>query len=193
MWYVIGLVWIAAMVAIILKYTSKQRQRASERAQHMEKMLVELKANPRAWADAGTDAGTAAAPPAAVPVPQFSRKPRLLPPPVALLYYVFRTGLPDHEIFAGVALDEVLDIGATVEAGPREQMLRKISQQRRLDLVVCTKQLEVVAAVIVAAPVAANDSHQFTSQCLQSAGVRLVRVDPAAPPRHHQVHALVYG
>lgn len=189
MWYVIGLVWIAVMAAIISKYTSKQRRRVSERAQDMEKMLVELKANPRAW----VDAGAAAAPPAAAPVPQFSRKPRLLPPPVALLYYVFRTGLPDHEIFAGVALDEVLDIVASAQPGPREQLLRKLSQQRRLDLVVCTKQLEVVAAVIVAAPVAASDSHQFTSQCLQSAGVRLVRVDPAAPPRHHQVHALVYG
>lgn len=189
MWYFFGLVWIAVMVAIILKYTSKQRRRASERAQHMEQMLVELKANPRAWADSAT----AAAPAAAVPVPQFSRKPRLLPPPVALLYYVFRTGLPDHEIFAGIALDEVLDVEAPAQAGPREQLLRKISQQRRLDLVVCTKELEVVAAVIVADPVAADDGHQFTSQCLQSAGVRLVRVDPAAPPRHHQIHALVYG
>ena len=191
MWYFFGLVWIAVMVAIVLKYTSKQRQRASERAQNMEKMLVELKTNPRAWADAGT----AAAPPATVPLAQFSRKPRLLPPPVALLYYVFRTGLPDHEIFTGVALDEVVDIGAGAEVGPREPLLRKISQQRRLDLVVCTKQLEVVAAVIVAAPVAgaANDSHQFATQCLRSAGVRLVRVDPAAPPRHHEVHALVYG
>ena len=189
MWYVIGLAWIAVMVAIIAKYTSKQRQRANERAQHMEQMLAELKANPRA----GVDADTAKA--AAVRVPQFSRKPKLLPPPLALLYYVFRTGLPDHEIFAGVALDEVLDIAASAQAGPREQLLRKVSQQRRLDLVVCTRQLEVVAAVIVAAPVAgtADGGEQFASQCLQSAGVRVVRVDPAAPPRHHQVHALVYG
>jgi hypothetical protein len=191
MWYVIGLVWIAVMVVIIAKYTSKQRQRANERAQHMEQMLAELKANPRA----GVDADTAKAAAAAVPVPQFSRKPRLLPAPVALLYYVFRTGLPDHEIFAGVALDEVLDIAATAQAGQHEQWLRKVTEQRRLDLVVCTKQLEVVAAVIVAAPVAgaADGSEQFASQCLQSAGVRVVRVDPAAPPRHHQVHALVYG
>jgi hypothetical protein len=182
MWYFFGLVWIAVMVAMIYKYTSKQRRRASERAQHMEQLLVELKANPRTWADAGT----VAVPPAAPPVPQFSRKPRLLPPPIALLYYAFRTGLPDHEIFAGVALDEVLDI----EAGLREPLTRKISQQRRLDLVVCTKQLEVVAAVIVSA---ADDGEQFAGQCLQAAGVRVVRVDPAAPPRHHQVHALVYG
>src|SRR5258705_13502989 len=113
MWYVIGLVWIAVTVVIIAKYTSKQRQRANERAQHMEQMLAELKANPRA----GVGADTAKAAAAAVPVPQFSRKPRLLPAPVALLYYVFRTGLPDHEIFAGVALDEALDIAATPPAG----------------------------------------------------------------------------
>lgn len=186
MWYVIGLIWIVVMVGIISTYTRKQRRRASERAQHMEKMLAELKANPRAPADA------AAAPTAAVPVPQFSRKPRLLPQPVALLYYVFRAGLPDHEIFAGVALDEVLDIAVPGPAGPREQLLRKLAQQRRLDLVICTRQLEVVAAVVLSGP-AADDGGQFVTQCLQSAGVRVVRVDPVAPPRHHQVHALVYG
>jgi hypothetical protein len=192
MWYLVGLVWIALMVGIITAYTRKQRRRASERAQHMEKMLAELKANPRALADA---ADTVTAPAAAAPVPQFSRKPRLLPQPVALLYYVFRAGLPDHEIFAGVALDDLLEVGTQAHAGQREQLLHKLSQQRRLDLVVCTRQLEVVAAVVVSGPVAgaADDSAQFASQCLQSAGVRVVRVDPAAPPRHHQVHALVYG
>jgi hypothetical protein len=27
----------------------------------------------------------------------------------------------------------------------------------------------------------------------QTAGIRLVRINPAAPPRHHEVRVLVYG
>src|SRR4051812_28259607 len=173
MWYLFGLVWIAVMIAIVMRYTRNHRHRASERAQQMERMLVELKANPRAYADVEPVAGAAAV----APVPQFSRKPRLLPPHLALLYYVFRTGLPDHEIFAGVALDEILEVGTSpAPAGSREQLLRKLAQQRRLDLVVCTKQLEVVAAVLVGTAGAgvAEDTENFSRQCLQSAGVRVV-------------------
>ena len=127
---------------------------------------------------------------APAPVTAFTRKPRLLPQSTSLLYYVFRTGLPDHEIFAGVALEDVLDVAAP--ASEREQLLRKLAGQR-LELVVCTKQLEVVAAVFAGSRAATAEREQFTTQCLQAAGIRVVRVDPAAPPRHQHVHALVYG
>lgn len=192
MWYVFGLVWVAVTIAIVLRYTRKHRHRASERAQHMERMLVEIKANPRAFLDVESTAKQ----PATSLVPQFARKPRLLPPQAALLYYVFRTGLPDHEIFAGVALDDLLEVTtASAQVDTREQLLRKLAEQRRLDLVVCTRQLEVVAAVLVGTAGAGvtEDTENFTRQCLQTAGVRVVRIDPASPPRHHQVHALVYG
>src|SRR5437868_3055890 len=43
MWYLITLVWIAAMAGIIYSYGRKRRRRAGERAQDMEKMLAELK------------------------------------------------------------------------------------------------------------------------------------------------------
>ncbi len=190
MWYLIAVVWIAIMVAIVSTYTRKQRRRTTERAQQLEKMLGEFKADAKLAADA-LEAPVA---PAAV-VPQFSRKPRLLPQSSALLYYVFRAGLPDHEIFAGVALDDLLEVGANAPPGQRELVLRRLSQQR-LDLVVCTKQLEIVAAVVIskaATAPAAADSGQFVNEWLQAAGIRVVKIDSAAPPRHHQVHALVYG
>ena len=185
MWFVIGLVWIVVMIGIIYTYNRKQRRRSSERAQQMEKMLVELKANPRAAV--ALEPGPVPAPGAVVP--QFSRKPRLLPPATAALYYVFRTGLPDHEIFAGVALDDVLEVAAQTNAARREQLMHRLGQPR-LDLVICTKQLEIVAAVVVGT---GDDRAKFASECLESAGIRVVRIDPAAPPRHHQVSALVYG
>lgn len=121
-------------------------------------------------------------------------KQRLLPQAEALLYYVFRTGLPDHEIFASLTLADVIDVAPALRGYEREQKMRKLAQQR-LDLVVCTKQLEIVAAVIVnkAADAAPADHARLAEECLQIAGIRLVRVDPAAPPRHQQVRELVYG
>ena len=47
MWYLVGLIWIAAMVWIVAAYTRKQRQRTSERALQMEKLVAQLKANPQ--------------------------------------------------------------------------------------------------------------------------------------------------
>jgi hypothetical protein len=189
MWYLVGFVWIAVMAAIIGAYTRKQRRRTSERAQQMEKLVAELKANPRRM---DADDTVQKDPAMSAAVTAFSRKARLLPQRSALLYYVFRTGLPDHEIFASVTLADVVDVANPAAAGQHQQLLRKLAAQR-LDLVVCTKQLEVVAAVLTVNGDAMGEPEHFATQCLEAAGIRVLRVDPSAPPRHHQVHALVYG
>ena len=190
MWYLIGLIWIAAIVGIVAAYNRKQRQRGAERGAQMAALLKDLKANPRAVVNA---IDKPAAPVVAPASAEFSKKQRLLPQPIALLYYVFRTGLPDHEIFAGLGLSDVLDATPALSGASREQMQRKLAQQR-LALVVCTKQLEVVAAVLVRNPAQGPPAQdeQFATRCLQAAGIRVLSVDPAAPPRHHQVHALIY-
>lgn len=191
MWYVIGLVWIAAMVGIVYAYQRKQQRRGAERAREMAALLADLKANPRVASGA---ANITVAPVAAAARPEFNKKPRLLPQATALLYYVFRTGLPDHEIFAGLALSDVLEVAAGASGMQREHILRKLGQHR-LDLVVCTKQLDVIAVVVGSnsAPGAQITDAQFANRCLQAAGVRVVSIDPAAPPRHHQVRTLIYG
>ena len=188
MLYVIGLAWIAVMIAMVHTYNRKQRERGAERAQQMAALLAELKANPKA---AVNMSGGMTVPVAAHP--EFIRKPRLLPPAMTLLYYVLRTGIPDHEIFSGVALSDVVDVGAAPGGVQREPLLRKLAQQR-LDFVVCNKQFEVVAVVVVKQALAlhADDVH-FAGQCLTAAGVRVVSVNPAAPPHHTEVYALIYG
>ena len=192
MWFVIGLAWIALMAGIVVAYNRKHRRRSAERSSEMAKLLADLKANPRAAVDA---VAATTGPGTAPPNPQFSKKQRLLPQPTALLYYVFRAGLPDHEIFAGLAVADVLDVVPAAGGAPSAQPLPGRLAQRRLDLVVCTNQLEVVAAVVASGSAEARqaDDARFLTQCLQAAGIRVVTVDPAAPPRHHQVHALIYS
>jgi hypothetical protein len=186
MLYVIGFAWIAVMIYVVVAYNRKQRERGAARAQQMAALLADVKPIPTGSVIAAGATTTAA--------PAFIKRQRLLSPAMTLHYYVFRAGLPDHEIFTGLALNDIVDVAAPAGSAQRETMQRRLAQQR-LDLVVCNKQLEVVAAVVVAnsAPAARAGDFQFTRQCLTAAGVRVVNLDPAMPPQHTEIRAMIYG
>ncbi len=184
MWYVIGLIWIALIVGLVAVYNRRQRQHNAARAEKMAELLADAKPAPAA----GMSSRVAAVAPTAGA--EFRKKQRLLPQSTALLYYVFRTGLPDHEIFTGLALADVVVAGSAAGVTGAEQLSNLLA--RRLDLVVCTKQLEVVAGVVIGAG-AGGFNDDAVAHALRAAGIRMVRIDPAAPPRHHQVRELIYG
>jgi len=124
MWYVIALIWVALLAGIIWAYNGKQRKRGAERAKEFAALLSELKGKPNPAAivadnTAAPAAATTQVPDATTQVPELSRKQRLLPPAEALLYYVFRTGLPDHEIFAGLTLADVIDVAPALRGYER--------------------------------------------------------------------------
>jgi hypothetical protein len=195
MWYVIGLICLAIIAWVIWSYKQKQQKREAESARRFNALLadVQLKPDPPVTAS-GVNAAAVAR--SATPVPGFSKKQRLLPQPQALLYYVFRTGLPEHEIFANLTLADLVELGPAARGYEREQKALRLARER-LDFVICNKQLEVVAAIVLekgAAPDAVQDGNaRLAEECLHSAGIRLVRVNPAAPPRHHEVRKLIYG
>lgn len=203
MWYVIGLIWVALIAGIAWSYRRKKAQRNAERAKQFEALYADLKVNrgaaaaaPVATVPEAPPPVTTAPAPAPVPVAGYCRKPRLLGQPDTLLYFVFRSGLPDHEIFANVPLGDVVEIADSLRGYEREQKARRLAQFK-LDLIVCTRQLEVIATVMVSRDgpqdAAQAENARFTEQCLQAAGIRVIRVEPAALPRHHQVRDLVYG
>ena len=109
-----------------------------------------------------------------------------------LLYYLLKTGLPGYEVFASVSLAAV--INASGSGHEREQQLRRLAQYR-LDFVVCDKSMRIIAVVEVDSAVAAVGAgeQQFKADCLKRAGIRLVRVNPAALPKREQMRALVGG
>ena len=198
MWYVIGLIWLALIVGIFWAYRKKREKYAGARAQQLDALFSELKLNPNlaAGEKIGVAAPLAAAHPNPSAGPEFGKKQRLLQQVEALVYYVFRAGLPDHEIFAHLTLADLVDIEPTLNGYEREQKARRLAQHR-LDMVICTKQLEVVAVVVVSKgadpDTAPAGNVRFVEDCLRTAGIRLVRIDPATPPKHHQVRDLVYG
>ena len=197
MWFLISFITVALIAGIFWSHAKKLNKRTAERAREFEALLSEAKRNPHiAGSGAASEKASVAAAPAVTPSPGLSKKPRLLSQNEALLYFVFRAGLPDHEIFANLTLADLIDIEPAASGYERDQKARRLAQQR-LDLVICTKQLEAVAAVLLdtatSADAAQAENARFTESCLQAAGIRLLRIESAALPRHHQVRDLVYG
>src|SRR3954467_13398906 len=105
MLFLISLVAAALIAGIFYSFQKKLNKRTAERAREFEGLLSELKRNPNAAASIPPVRSAPVAPAAAVAlVPGLIKKPRMLPQSGALLYLVFRTGLPDHEIFANLTL-----------------------------------------------------------------------------------------
>ena len=109
-----------------------------------------------------------------------------------LLYLLLKTGLPDYDIFASVSLAAIAALPAS--GAEREQQLRRLAPYQ-LAFVVCDKSMRVIAVVDIEAAGGAEAAgiQQFKADYLKRAGIRLVRVSPAAMPKRDQVRSLVVG
>lgn len=167
------------------------RKAASEaRFEKIFKRPAQVPANPPPPAAAPAESSAPAkAPPAASAAPPAAAQ-RFLGQAESLLYYLLKAGLPDSEVFAGVSLARV--VGAAGEG--REQQLRRLAQYQ-LDFVVCDKNMQVVAVVEVesAAGADAAGDRRVKSDLLKQAGIRLIRINPAALPQREQIRTLIDG
>lgn len=117
---------------------------------------------------------------APAPVPALLQAPMLLSGAQKLAYLVFKTGIPDHHIFARVPLGELLPLElAGADLG-----------RHAFALVVCRPDLTVVAAVDIADPEKAQHT-AVVSRTLQSASIRHIVLDPRQMPKPKDVRALV--
>lgn len=199
-WFLVLLAAAAVIAYSIWNFRKKAAAREAASRQRYERLLrAQTPANPRpATAPAPVPVPASPAPasaPAAAATPTAAAPPsreRFLGQPETLLYYLLKTGLPDHEIFANVPLASV--IGFPANGNEREQQLRRLAPYQ-LDFVVCDKNMRIIAAVDVEAGGAADAAgvQQFKADSLKQAGIRLVRVSPAAMPRRDQVRALISG
>ena len=196
-WFLLFVVVGGAIFAVL---AWDYRKKAAAREAESQKRFAALMRVQTAAARAPEPSAAAAVPVPGAPAPA---KPSTAatPAPVrdrflgqreTLLYYLLRTGVPDHEVFPNVPLASVVAVpGAGTE---REQQLRRLAQYH-LDFVVCDKSMRIVAAIEVepAAGAGAAGERRFVADTLNAAGIRIVRVNPAAPPRRDQVRALVCG
>jgi len=189
------------MVGAVVAYCvwDYRRKSALREAASQERLmqLLEAKAAAKPAADAppaGIPAvagnAPAQAPPVAAAVP--SGKERFLGKAETLVYYLLKTGIPDHEVFANVTLAAV--VGQEGGGFNQEQQLKRFSQHQ-LDFVICDKSMRIVAVVEVELPGGTDTTgtQRFKSDTLKAAGVRLVLLNPKSMPRREGIRALVCG
>jgi hypothetical protein len=204
-WVLIVFAWLGGIVFVVLRYRRKRAEREAEREKQFALLFAEAR-NARKDEGSGAPAvqdataAVAAAATATIPAnpaaPLYLMRERLLAPPYSLVYLLLRTALPEHEIFVNLALGDLVDVGPQWQGLERENRLRRLGQQR-VDYVVCTRQLGVVAVVIVAGGVtpdaAGLEGERLRNEALSAAGIRIVRLDVSKLPRHPELRTQVLG
>ena len=136
----------------------------------------------------------AASPAAPGPAPAlYAIRKRVLSPPQTLLYYLLKTGLPDHLILPRVTLAALLDTGPALHGFAREEQVRRLASLT-VDFAVIDKNMQPVVVIELAAPdsgVAAQADRDAARSRLDAAGVKYIELDPAALPRKDALRALV--
>jgi hypothetical protein len=195
-WFVLFVLIAAAAIAYFvwdLRRKTSAREAAS--AQKFAELLrAQAPASSRPQASPAAASATGFPAPAQAPSVPAAHPPaqRFLGQAETLLYYLLKTGIPDHEVFANVPLAAVVGVPG---AGPeREQQLRRLAPYQ-LGFVVCNKSMRVVAVAEMdtAGSVEAAGAQNFKAECLKQAGIRLVRINPAALPRRDQIRTIVCG
>jgi len=190
LWSLLALAPVAAIACIVWAYRRKFSEKEAASRERLAVLLGETRTAPPASASAAP-AGGATGVPTAAPGPAWTVRERFLSQPETLLYYLLKSGLPEHEIFAHVSLAALVGVAERPSGFDRGEQLRRLAQHE-LAFVVCDKNMRVVAAVELnrAASASALD---LKAECLKAAGVRLLRVDPAALPGREAIRALVRG
>lgn len=117
---------------------------------------------------------------ASAPVPALLQAPVFLSGAQKLAYLVFKTGAPDHHVFARVTLSELLPLElASADLG-----------RHAFALVVCRPDLTVAAAVDIADPEKAQRM-VMVNRTLQSASIHHIVLDPRQMPKPKDVRALL--
>jgi predicted nuclease with RNAse H fold len=200
-------VWFGFFAALVLvlgvfawDYRKKAAKRAAVSQERLEQLLKE-KADAAASAQSApalaptepslsTVAGaTAVVVVETPPAIAYTARERLLAPGETLVYFLLKSGVPDYETLPKVTLASLLSLPGT--GYDREQQIRRLSRHP-VDFVVCDKSMKIVAAVeLVAHGAEAVMAQRFRAECLKSAGIPVVTIDPAAPPKRAELRALI--
>lgn len=114
------------------------------------------------------------------PIPALLQAPMMLSGAGKLAYLVFKAGVPDHHVFARVALGELLPVElAGADLG-----------RHAFALVVCRPDFTVAAAVDIADPATAQRM-AMVDRALQSASIRHIVLNPRQMPKPKDVRGLL--
>jgi len=191
----LGLLLLLAPVgAIAWVIWAYQRKAGAKDARSRERVAALMALRPGSAAASGSPRVAAVAAqgvPRSAAAASGATRERFLTQPETLAYYLLKAGLPRHEIFARVDLAALLAAPET-DAGRASDPQRLDVRHYELDFVVCDKAMRVVAAVSLDDQ-PGKPGGEWVQGRLAGAGVRFVRVNPAALPQREQIAVLVLG
>jgi len=195
LWYLLLLAAVGIIIYAIWNYrrgTAARKAASESRFEKMFKAEAQLVPGLLPPSSSSADASASAKSAPVTPNVPLVAVERFLGKADSLLHYLLKAGLPDAEVFAGVSLARVIGVGG--EGRDREQQLRRLAQYQ-LDFVVCDKSMKILVVVELESAVGAGamGDQRFKSDLLKQAGIRHVRINPAALPRREQVAALING
>jgi hypothetical protein len=181
---------VAAAIWDVRKQARERAAASKARFEQIFKEQASTAAPPDSPPAALTVAAARPAPPVAPEIAAVPAGDRFLGPAETMIYGLLKTGMPDHEIFANVMLASV--VSASGSGYQREQQIRRLSHYQ-IDFVVCDRDMRIVAAVEMETATGADaiGVRRFKADCLKAAGIRLVRIHAASPPRGDEIRALV--
>lgn len=176
----------AAIALLVWNYQRRTQQREALSQARFEEMVRDYRGG---QTPAKAMPPVVAAKPAAAALnvqPATAPQTPFLTQPETLVYYLLRTAIPDHAIFAKVPLSLV--IGASGGRAGREAE----GQQVLLDFVVCDRNMRV-AAVVDIGGAGIGVSNPDKVERLRSVGVRLTAIDVSALPSRNEIRTRVLG
>lgn len=185
LWYLFLLASIAAIAWVVWTYRKRAANKAVASSARMRELLA---AAPKGGKSKPASAGTPTAQAVAAPAGVYTRREHLLGPPQILLFQRLKTGLPDLEIFANVSLAEVIDISAALRGGELERTRNQLALHS-VDFLVCEKNTRIVAVVEFETMA---ETAKFKTSCLETAGIRHIRIHPKAIPEQRDMRALIF-
>ena len=187
------LIPVFVVVYVLWDYRRRTARRDAETAARLHDVMAVAAQVPRTGQAA---AGNTSALPAAnvgAPIVSYVRRERLLSPPQTLLYYLLRSELPDHLVFAQITLASVLDTASGVAEHARAEMARRLADHR-VDFVICDRRMHPVSVLKLQTSFDGTSNELSSAQrWLDEAGVRYVEIDARALPRKEAVRAVALG
>jgi uncharacterized protein DUF2726 len=191
------LVWLylvlvlAPALAIGYLVWNYQRKTALRNAERADRLRALVGAG-RLDGATGLPETTRPTPATVLPSAPYALRERVLTPPQTLLYYLLRTGLPEHVVFAQVPLASVLEPDARLVGFARNEQSRKLLEYV-LDFVIADKSLRPLSAVVLRDGTVRSAGAETVQPAgwLEAAGMKYVELDSAALPRKEAIRALV--
>lgn len=184
------LVPLAAVAYLIWDYRRKTQARRAASAERLQDMLAAsgAPAGRRSPVDDATEAQLREETGS-----RYLARERLLTAPQTLLYYLLKTGLPEHLVFGRVGLGSLIEVGEGIAPRTREDEMRRL-RGYDVDFVVTDRSMRPLAVVELRASGALHEEQRAVARkCVDAAGVRYLVLDAARLPRKEDMRSLVLG